>query len=59
LAACHRQRDPQLFQQLQKPLAEALMNRGDKEKAIAYYEKSLALNPKNMNAVAMLAKLRE
>jgi len=40
-------------------LAEALMNRGDKQKAIAYYEKSLALNPKNTNAVAMLAKLKE
>ena len=40
-------------------LAEALMNRGDKEKAIAYYEKSLALNPKNQNAVAMLEKLRQ
>jgi len=40
-------------------LAEALMNRGDKAKAIAYYEKSLALNPKNTNAVAMLAKLRQ
>lgn len=40
-------------------LAEAHMNRGDKEKAIAYYEKSLALNPKNTNAVAMLKKLRQ
>jgi tetratricopeptide repeat protein len=40
-------------------LAEALMNHGDKQKAIEYYEKSLALNPQNANAVAMLAKLKQ
>lgn len=40
-------------------LAEAYMEQGDKEKAIAYYEKSLALNPKNDNAVVQLKKLRQ
>lgn len=39
-------------------LAEALLSRGDKQKAIEYYQKSLVLNPKNKNAAAMLAKLR-
>lgn len=40
-------------------LAEAYMNHGNKEKAIEYYEKSLALNPKNDNAVAQLKQLRK
>lgn len=33
------------------------MNDGDKPLAIANYEKSLQLNPKNHNAVLMLQKL--
>lgn len=40
-------------------LAEGYMNSGDKPRAIEFYEKSLALNPKNDNAVAQLKKLRE
>ncbi|MNL79539.1 Beta-barrel assembly-enhancing protease [compost metagenome] len=40
-------------------LAEGYMNQGDKVKAIEYYEKSLALNPKNDNAVAKLKELRK
>lgn len=39
-------------------LGEAYMNHGDKVLAIANYERSLALNPGNDNAVKMLAKLR-
>jgi len=39
-------------------LGEAYMNHGDKALAIANYERSLALNPANGNAVRMLAKLR-
>ena len=38
-------------------LAEAYMNNGDKDLAIANYKKSLALNPKNENGAAMLKKL--
>lgn len=38
-------------------LAEAYMNNGDKELAIANYQKSLRLDPSNSNAVAMLKKL--
>jgi tetratricopeptide (TPR) repeat protein len=38
-------------------LAEAYMNDGDKPQAIAHYQKSLQLNPKNGNAVLMLRKL--
>ena len=38
-------------------LAEAYMNDGDKPQAIANYQKSLRLNPKNGNAVKMLEKL--
>jgi tetratricopeptide (TPR) repeat protein len=38
-------------------LAEGYMDDGDKARAIAYYEKSLRLNPKNGNAVRMLQKL--
>jgi tetratricopeptide (TPR) repeat protein len=39
-------------------LAEAYMNRGDRELAIKNYEKSLELNPKNLGAAAALAKLK-
>jgi len=39
-------------------LGEAYMDAGDKPHAIANYQKSLQLNPKNHNAVAMLQKLR-
>jgi tetratricopeptide (TPR) repeat protein len=38
-------------------LAEAYMDEGDKPQAIANYQKSLQLNPKNGNAVLMLRKL--
>jgi hypothetical protein len=38
-------------------LAEANMDDGDKPQAIAFYQKSLELNPKNGNAVKMLQKL--
>jgi pimeloyl-ACP methyl ester carboxylesterase len=38
-------------------LAEAYMERGDREAAIQNYRKSLALNPDNANAVQMLKKL--
>jgi Flp pilus assembly protein TadD len=38
-------------------LAEAYMNNGDRPQAIANYQKSLELNPKNHNAVKMLQKL--
>ena len=38
-------------------LAEAYMLKGDKKLAIRNYKKSLELNPKNTNAVAMLEKL--
>ena len=37
--------------------AEALMNKGENEKAIEYYKKSLELNPANEGAVTMLKKL--
>jgi hypothetical protein len=40
-------------------LGEAYMDDGDKPRAIANYQKSLELNPKNGNAVEMLQKLRE
>jgi tetratricopeptide (TPR) repeat protein len=40
-------------------MAEALMAKGDYPKAIAYYEKSLALNPKNENANVMITKMKE
>jgi len=40
-------------------LAEAYMARGDRELAIANYERSLELNPDNGNAVEMLKKLNE
>ena len=38
-------------------LAEAYMTAGDRELAIANYQRSLELNPKNTNAVEMLKKL--
>jgi len=38
-------------------LGEAYMNAGDKPQAIANYQKSLQLNPKNGGAVTMLKKL--
>jgi predicted Zn-dependent protease len=39
-------------------LAEAYMDDGNKAQAIANYQKSLALDPKNINAVQMLEKLK-
>jgi hypothetical protein len=39
--------------------AEACMKNGEKELAIANYEKSLMLNPRNTNAVKMLEELRK
>jgi len=38
-------------------LGEALMKKGDRDRAIASYRKSLELNPENKNATEMLAKL--
>ncbi|MEM8484897.1 MAG: serine hydrolase [Bacteroidota bacterium] len=38
-------------------LGEAYMERGDHEKAIAHYEKSLTLNPRNENAKEKLAEM--
>lgn len=40
-------------------LGESYMNAGQKDLAIANYEKSLQLDPKNENAVRMLKKLKE
>jgi tetratricopeptide (TPR) repeat protein len=40
-------------------LAEAYMKSGDMKLAEKYYEKSLALDPKNQNAKDMLKKIRE
>jgi CubicO group peptidase (beta-lactamase class C family) len=40
-------------------LGEAYMKAGQKEFAIANYEKSLQLDPKNQNAVEMLKKLKQ
>ncbi|MGH9946830.1 MAG: serine hydrolase [Pyrinomonadaceae bacterium] len=40
-------------------LGEAFMIRGDKERAIEHYQKSVELNPKNTNAIEMLKKLRQ
>lgn len=40
-------------------LGEAYMIRGDKERAIANYQKSVELNPQNTNAIEMLKKLRQ
>jgi Tfp pilus assembly protein PilF len=39
-------------------LAEAYMNAGDSDHAIEFYEKSLAINPGNTNATAMIDKIR-
>jgi len=39
-------------------LGEAYMNAGNKDLAIANYEKSLEINPANSNAVTMLEKIR-
>ena len=39
-------------------LAEAFMDKGDKEQAIKYYEKSLQLNPDNTNGASQLKKLK-
>jgi CubicO group peptidase (beta-lactamase class C family) len=39
--------------------AEAYMDKGDKELAIKYYEKSLELNPNNDNGKEQLKKLRQ
>jgi cytochrome c-type biogenesis protein CcmH/NrfG len=38
-------------------LAEAYMDDGDKAQAIANYQRSLRINPRNVNAVKMLHKL--
>ena len=40
-------------------LAEAYMAKGEKQLAIANYQKSLELDPKNTNAAKMLKKLQE
>ncbi len=40
-------------------LGEAYMENGQKDLAIANYEKSVALNPDNANGIEMLKKLRE
>jgi CubicO group peptidase (beta-lactamase class C family) len=40
-------------------LAEAYMDKGDKAVAIEYYQKSLALDPANTNAVRMIQKLKQ
>jgi tetratricopeptide (TPR) repeat protein len=40
-------------------LGEAYMKKGDNEQAKKYYEKSLALNPKNDNAKKMLEKIEK
>ncbi len=40
-------------------LGEAYMFGGDKERAIANYQKSVELNPNNTNAIEMLKKLRQ
>jgi Tfp pilus assembly protein PilF len=38
-------------------LAEAYMDNGDRDLAIANYKKSLQLNPRNTNGIRMLQKL--
>jgi tetratricopeptide (TPR) repeat protein len=40
-------------------LGEAYMTRGDTNEAIQHYEKSLELNPKNVNAKEKLSELRK
>ena len=39
-------------------LAEAYMDNGDKDLAIRNYERSLQLNPNNVNGIKMLEKLK-
>lgn len=34
------------------------MNKGDFENAVKYYERSLAINPQNANAVRMLEHIK-
>jgi tetratricopeptide (TPR) repeat protein len=38
-------------------LAEGYMKKGDKEKAVKYYQKSITLNPENTNAKNMIKKM--
>ncbi|MGE5681537.1 MAG: serine hydrolase [Bacillota bacterium] len=40
-------------------LAEGYMNLGDNENAIKYYQKSLELNPQNVNAETMIKKIKQ
>jgi tetratricopeptide (TPR) repeat protein len=40
-------------------LGEAYMKAGKKDLAILNYEKSVALNPKNVNGAAIVKKLKE
>ncbi|HET6255322.1 MAG TPA: serine hydrolase [Puia sp.] len=40
-------------------LAEAYMDKGDKDQAVKYYEKSLQLNPDNTNGANQLKKLKQ
>ena len=39
-------------------LGEAWLANGDKDKALANYEKSLALNPENVNAIDQIARIK-
>ena len=40
-------------------MGEAWMNKGDYKKAIAYYEKSLELNPGNQNGKDKIKEMKE
>ena len=40
-------------------LGEAYMKKGNKEKAIKFYKKSLELDPKNTNAKKMIEKMNK
>jgi tetratricopeptide (TPR) repeat protein len=40
-------------------MGELWKNKGDKKKAISFYEKSLALDPKNENAKEQIRKMKE
>ena len=40
-------------------MGEALMKKGENNKSIEYYKKSLALNPNNQNAKDMIAKMQK
>jgi tetratricopeptide (TPR) repeat protein len=53
LNAAEYPEDPNVYDSL----AEGYMKRGDKQLAIQFYRKSLALNPENTNAVNMLKTL--